>query len=75
MTPWAVKLLAFLAVLLATYILECLVWPYKRCRRCSGSGRRHEWWGIDAWRLCGRCDGTGRRPRIGRRLWNLRKGS
>lgn len=67
---WVGKLAVFLLVLLVLYVGECLVWPYVKCRRCKGSGRRFEWWGVEAWGDCGRCDGTGRRPRFGRRVWS-----
>nr|WP_246568943.1 hypothetical protein [Polymorphospora rubra] len=51
------------------YVLACTVWPFKACRRCTGTGRRRSPSGR-AFRECRRCDGTGRRLRAGRWLYN-----
>lgn len=55
------------AVWLACYALACAVWPYRRCSRCGGTGKRRSPSG-KAWRPCGRCDGSGHSVRVGRRL-------
>ncbi len=53
------------------YALACWLWPFARCRCCSGTGRhargkhfRDCWW----------CKGGGRRWRLGRRIWNYLHG-
>lgn len=51
------------------YIAACVIWPFKPCPRCTGSGRRRSPSG-HAWRHCRRCKGTGTRLRTGRRLYN-----
>lgn len=51
------------------YVVECAVWPFGKCPRCSGSGRRYSPDGVH-WRDCRRCRGLGKRLRIGRRVWN-----
>jgi hypothetical protein len=51
------------------YVVTCGVWPFKRCRRCHGTGR-HQAPIIRAYRPCDACKGTGMRLRIGRRAWN-----
>jgi hypothetical protein len=62
------------ALLLATplvtvsYIVQCVLWPYRACRRCGGFGQFHGPFG--GIRECHHCDGTGLRLRLGRRLWN-----
>lgn len=54
----------------AGYVLTCYVWPFKSCRRCTGSGKRRSPSGR-AWRKCPRCKGGGERLRFGRRAWNF----
>ena len=53
----------------ACYLIACAAWPFGRCRRCRGTGRRYSPLGRKAFRLCPPCDGTGRRVRIGRRVY------
>jgi hypothetical protein len=55
------------AAWLVFYVLACAVWPYRRCGRCSGAGKRRSPSG-KAWRPSGRCDGSGHQVRAGRRL-------
>ncbi|WP_407566792.1 hypothetical protein [Polymorphospora sp. A560] len=62
--------LATTAILITLgYTVACSVWPFKACRRCTGTGRRRSPSGR-AFRECRRCDGTGRRLRAGRRIYN-----
>lgn len=51
------------------YLAACVLWPFKRCRWCTGSGRSRSPSG-KAWRDCRHCDGTGTTLRAGRRLTN-----
>lgn len=72
MTPTA-ELLAPLATvaLIVTfgYFVTCVIWPFKPCKTCHGTGKRHARI-VTAFRLCTRCEGTGRRIRAGRHLYN-----
>jgi hypothetical protein len=65
----AIGLLATLTAITLGYAFACWVWPFKACRKCSGTGRRRSPSGR-AFRLCRRCDGTGRRLRAGRWIYN-----
>jgi DnaJ-class molecular chaperone len=65
-------ILALLASL--GYAVACTVWPYTRCPRCAGSGKRRSPSG-KAWRPCRSCSGTGRRVRLGRRIYETLNGS
>lgn len=56
--------LTALIVLAALYLLACRIWPYRRCRTCSGTGKRRAPGGR-SWRKCGRCSGSGQRRRLG----------
>lgn len=67
--PLAVLLLPLLIVTLG-YIGTCVIWPFKACRRCHGTGRLHSALLLGAYRLCPHCEATGLRLRIGRRVWN-----
>lgn len=51
------------------YCSSCLFWPYGKCLRCDGGGKKKAMWG-GGFRMCGRCSGGGRRLRIGRRIFN-----
>lgn len=51
------------------YAVNCWWWPWARCSRCHGGGRKYAPNG-KAFRDCRRCRGTGRRVRLGRRLWD-----
>ncbi len=60
------------AIWLVGYLVACAVWPYRRCGRCSGTGKRRSPMGT-AWRPCGRCGGDGTSIRAGRQMaewWN-----
>lgn len=68
MTPDLIATLT-LTAMTSIYALACWVFPFGRCRRCSGGGigktlimRRL--------RACRACHGSGRRLRIGRRVYN-----
>jgi hypothetical protein len=61
--------LLILVTLSGGYVLACIGWPYRRCRRCQGAGHTRAPIGRGL-RLCPRCQATGRRLRLGRRLWN-----
>lgn len=66
-----VALLIFVAFLwFVGYVITCVVWPYRRCGRCKGIGRRR---GGLSGRVhpCRRCNGHGHALRMGRHfaLW------
>ncbi|WP_067807552.1 hypothetical protein [Actinomadura formosensis] len=50
------------------YLLHCVIWPYRACRKCDGAGRFRSPSGR-AWRYCNRCAGKGAQLRTGRRIW------
>lgn len=55
----------------AWYALACWLAPFRRCRRCKGTGHRTSVGrSRSRSRTCGRCKGDRRRLRAGRRLWN-----
>ncbi|TDW88786.1 hypothetical protein EV647_5796 [Kribbella sp. VKM Ac-2566] len=58
-------------VIVAFYLLACVIWPYANCTRCAGDGKSRSLSG-KKFRNCPRCKGTGRRRRIGRRLLDRR---
>lgn len=60
-------------VLLAAYVALAAFWPYVRCPRCKGTGKRRAPLG-GGWRDCPRCDGRGRAVRLGRRLYESARG-
>lgn len=66
--PAAVFVL-LLAIATLSYIATCVIWPFKSCRRCYGTGRLRSPV-VKAIRLCPNCNATGLRIRIGRRAWN-----
>jgi hypothetical protein len=51
------------------YLATCVVWPFKACRRCEGTGKLRSPI-VRAIRLCPRCNATGLRLRIGRKAFN-----
>ncbi|MEO3781588.1 hypothetical protein ABGB16_33415 [Micromonospora sp. B11E3] len=57
-------LLTLTAVTLG-YLAVCWVRPFRRCRRCHGTGRRRSLI-LRTGRACRRCDGTGEHLRPGR---------
>lgn len=74
MTPHLAPASALILVLFFitfSYVSACVIWPFKSCRRCDGSGKRPSLWGGKAHRICPRCDGSGRRLRTGRAAWNF----
>lgn len=57
-------LLTIAAVTLG-YLAACWLRPFRRCRRCHGTGHRRSLI-LRAARACRRCDGTGEHLRPGR---------
>jgi hypothetical protein len=55
--------LAILSV--AGYRVSLWIHPFRRCRRCRGTGKHRGVIFIRAYRLCRVCGGNGRRPRLG----------
>lgn len=66
--PWG-WLIGALLLAAAGYVASCAWWPFTRCSRCEGSGKRSRSDG-KVWRTCRSCKGAGKRLRAGRRLWN-----
>lgn len=62
-------LAAVVLLWIASYALACYVWPFARCKRCTGTGTRPSPSG-KAFRVCRKCKGRGRRIRTGRRVFN-----
>jgi DnaJ-class molecular chaperone len=60
------------AVLAVCYYISLRIWPHRRCRRCTGSGRN---FGSSASRfgLCKRCGGSGREVRLAARIIDQHK--
>ncbi|MEV5690713.1 hypothetical protein [Micromonospora globbae] len=54
-----------LAAVTLGYLAVCWLRPFRRCRRCHGTGRRRSLI-LRATRACRRCDGTGEHLRPGR---------
>lgn len=50
------------------YFAVCAIWPWTKCAKCEGGGRKMSPSGKH-WRDCRRCGGTGKRVRRGRRVW------
>lgn len=64
--PWIVAVLAAgMLVYFLWRLLKIWFWPYMRCKRCSGTGKRRAPFSR-AWRTCPRCGGNARRIRLGR---------
>lgn len=64
--------LVIAAVLAAVgYRVSLWLWPYTRCSRCEGTGRKG---GSNAkrWGPCKKCGGSGRQERLGVRLFSRR---
>ncbi|NJP34146.1 hypothetical protein HCJ94_19690 [Micromonospora sp. HSS6-12] len=53
------------AAVTVCYVGVCWWRPFRRCRRCDGTGRRRSLM-LRARRACRRCDGTGEHLRPGR---------
>jgi len=64
MTLIALITLAAVAVTLARLYL----FPFRHCRRCGGTGRKHSRLNHRTYALCPHCAGTGRTMRPGARL-------
>lgn len=62
-------LLGLLLIVTFGYSLSCVLWPFKACRSCQGTGKLRSPF-IRAIRLCSACGGTGLRPRLGLKAWN-----
>jgi hypothetical protein len=62
------SVLLFALVLGVAYLVACVIWPFRACRRCGGSGRFLSPTGR-AWRHCNHCGGTGAKLRFGRRIY------
>jgi len=62
--------LGFGFVLIVGYVIACVFWQWKPCRKCKGEGRFRSPSG-KAWRHCPRCGGSRERLRIGRRVYNF----
>lgn len=62
-------LLLVAAAVTLGYAFTCWIWPFKPCRRCTGSGKLRAPFNTRALRIHPRCGGTGLRLRTGRRLY------
>lgn len=61
-------MLTWIAVVaLGLYVVECTIWPYRRCWPCKGTGQINSPL-TNSWRTC-RCDGDGQAIRLGRRVY------
>ncbi|TDC96019.1 hypothetical protein E1285_06250 [Actinomadura sp. 7K507] len=58
----------FVIVAAVAYVVHCLVWPFRACRKCGGAGRFRSPSGR-AWRYCDQCGGRAAQVRLGRRAW------
>ena len=65
----AITLTPIIIAVTLGYGVACWIWPFKPCRRCTGTGKRRSPTGR-ALRLCRPCRGTGLRLRAGRWLYN-----
>lgn len=65
--------LLFATLAAVGYLVHCVIWPYRACRKCEGAGRFRSPSGR-AWRYCNRCGGKGAQLRSGRRVWTHIKG-
>ncbi len=72
--PWHLWLISIGVVLLwaAGYAIACWLWPFTRCGRCKGTGRRPSPTG-KAWGPCRKCKGKAARIRTGRKTFNWLK--
>jgi hypothetical protein len=51
------------------YVIHCVIWPFRACRTCHGTGRSLAPSGR-AWRPCRACKGNPARLRAGRRFYD-----
>lgn len=65
-------LLPFALIVIAVYVVSCVIWPYRSCTKCDGQGRFRSPSG-KAWRYCHHCGGRGAQLRVGRRIWTYLK--
>ncbi len=56
----------------AGYAVACWLWPFTKCKKCDGSGRRKSPSGKN-WGPCRRCKGKASRIRTGRKIFNYLK--
>jgi DnaJ-class molecular chaperone len=56
----------------AVYYVSVRLWPYARCRSCTGSGK-NAGSNRKRWGPCRRCGGSGKRERLGTRLFFRRR--
>jgi hypothetical protein len=56
-----------LAILVAGYRISLWIHPFRRCWRCTGTGKHRGLIMIGTFRLCRVCGGNGRRRRFGGR--------
>jgi hypothetical protein len=66
-TPLAYLILAAAGYALL-YLLACVIFPFRSCRKCGGRGTRHNRLIGGGFRQCTRCAGTGRAVRPGRKI-------
>jgi hypothetical protein len=52
----------------AVALARLYLFPFRHCRRCGGTGRKHSRLNRRTFSLCPHCDGTGRVLRTGARL-------
>lgn len=69
----AAVLILLASLITLGYLGLCWLWPFRACRRCSGTGKRPAWIG-NGFRFCSRCDGTGHALRAGRHVMNALRG-
>jgi DnaJ-class molecular chaperone len=64
--------LVIAAVVAVGYYFSLRIWPERKCRRCSGSGRK---FGStpDRFGRCKKCGGNGRERRPGARMLDQRR--
>lgn len=52
----------------AAQVIRLYLFPFRACRRCGGTGRKHSRLNRRAFALCPHCGGTGRVLRTGSRM-------
>lgn len=72
--PWQTWLVLIGLGLLwaAYYVVACWLWPFAKCSRCDGTGKRKSPSGKN-WGPCRRCKGKAARIRTGRKIFNRLK--
>ncbi|CAM06185.1 hypothetical protein A8924_7386 [Saccharopolyspora erythraea NRRL 2338] len=63
------SLTLLLGMVTLCYSLVCVIWPFKDCRTCRGTGRLRSPF-LRSYRLCPACEATGLRLRTGRKAVN-----